>query len=615
MDSNIYPISCLRYTFGVKLAHVHPMDDLSLIKEKINIVDLIQEYLPLKRAGVNFKANCPFHSEKTASFVVSPERQIWHCFGCSKGGDIFKFLMEKEGLEFKDALEILAKRAGVVLKKINQEKKQLRDRLFEVNLKAQEYFHYILTKHKLGETALKYLHDRGLTDQTIEEFGIGYAPNSWDSLTKFLLKRNFTAEEIIGSGLGVESKNCYDRFRGRIMFPLIDTKGQIIGFSGRVLYHAEPKYINSPQTLIFDKSKFLFAMHLAKSHIRSKNEAVLVEGEMDVIMSHQVGIKNVVASKGTALTENQIELLKKYTDTISLCFDADLAGDSASRRGIELAEKAGLNIKVISISNGKDPADAAKADPKVWEECVKNATPIYDYYLQSASVRYDAKKPEDLRKISVELVPIWAHITDDLVREHYIQKLSGLLQTDDKALRDTINKARLSQPVSFTRISEQVKQASNIEPKNRRQMLEEYIIALLLHIPPDLKFVPKFPETIFQEEKWRTIYVLIVLYLDTISFKAKAFDINELAKTLPEELLEDVDRLYLVSLDDKLSEKLYWQKEIDGVVLELKRILLKEALEKLGHEIKNAQEFGKLEVVESLNMKFRDLSLKLKSLL
>ncbi len=591
------------------------MDDISLIKEKINIVDLIQEYLPLKRAGVNFKANCPFHGEKTASFIVSPERQIWHCFGCQKGGDIFKFLMEKEGLEFKEALEVLAKRAGVVLKKQNPEKKQLRDRLLETHLKAQEFFHYILTKHKLGEPALEYLHDRGLTDEAIEEFGLGYAPNSWDSLTSFLIKRKFIVEEIVQSGLGVESKTCYDRFRGRIMFPLIDTKGQIIGFSGRVLYHAEPKYINSPQTLIFDKSKFLFAMHLAKSHIRSKNEAVLVEGEMDVIMSHQVGIKNVVASKGTALTESQIELLKKYTDTISLCFDADLAGDNASRRGIELAEKAGLNIKVISVSDGKDPADAVKVGPKIWEECVKSAAPIYDYYLQSASARYDIKNPEDLRKISAELVPIWSKISDDLVREHYIQKLSGLLQTDDKALRESINKFRLNGPITFTQMIRQPKRLDDIEPKNRRQILEEYIIALLLHIPPDLKFIPKFPETVFQEERWRTIYVLIVLYLDTISFSTKSFEINELAKTLPAELLEDIDRLYLVSLDDQLSEELYWQKEIDRVVLELKRILLKKALEKLSFEIKNAQEFGKLEIVESLNIKFRDLSLKLKSLL
>lgn len=589
------------------------MDDLQIIKDKINIVDLVQEYLPLKRAGINFKANCPFHSEKSASFIVSPERQIWHCFGCQKGGDIFKFMMEKEGLDFKDALEILAKRAGVTLSKVNKEKKDARDRLFEANLKAQEFFHHILTKHKLGEKALEYLKSRGLTDETIKEFGIGYSPNSWDSLTKFLTKRGFTTQEIIDSGLGVASKSCYDRFRGRIMFPLIDTKNQIIGFSGRVLYAAEPKYINTPQTIIFDKGRYLFAMNLAKSHIRSKNEAILVEGEMDVIMSHQVGVKNVVASKGTALTENQIELLKKYTDTISLCFDADLAGDNAARRGIEMAEKAGLNIKVISVSEGKDPAEAAKKDPKIWEDCVLGATPIYDYYLQSAQARYDLKKPEDLRKVSLELIPIWAKITDDLVREHYIQKLAALVRSDDKVIRQTIVDYQSGVKQNYTQAIQEIKKQKTA-PRSRRDLLEEYLIVLLLHTPKDYTFVPKFPETIFMSEKWKLIYVLLVLYLDSIGFKLKAFEINEFVKTLPPETAEDVDTLYLVDLDRKFSEKVYWQKELDGVVLELKRALVKDALEKLSLEIRNAQEFGKIEAVESLTLKFRDLSLKWKTL-
>lgn len=590
------------------------MDDISLIKEKINIVDLIQEYLPLKRTGMNFKANCPFHGERTPSFIVSPERQIWHCFGCQKGGDIFKFIMEKEGLEFKEALELLAKRSGVVLKKINQEKKDARDRLFEANLKTQEFFHFILTKHTLGKKALEYLKKRGLTDETIAEFKIGYAPNSWDSLTKFLAKRQFTSQEMIDSGLGVISQSgCYDRFRGRIMFPLIDTKEQIIGFSGRVLYAAEPKYINTPQTVIFDKGKFLFGMNLAKSHIRTKNAAVLVEGEMDVIMSHQVGIKNVVASKGTGLTENQVDLLKKYTDTISLCFDADLAGDNAARRGIEIAEKVGLNIKVIKVEDGKDPAEAAKKDPKIWEECVKNATPIYDYYLHSATSRYNSKKPDDLRKISQELIPIWAKISDDLVREHYIQKLSALLRTDDISLRQTIDKYRLGVKQSYVELIQETKKETN-PSKSRQELLEEYLIVLLLHIPKDHSFIPKFPETLFMSPEWRQIYVLLVLYLDSISFRSGAFDVNGFVEYLPQEMVGEIDRLYLTELDKRFTEKLHWQKEVDGVVLELKRVLVKASLEKLSLEIKNAQEFGKIDVVESLDKKFRDLAAKLKTL-
>ena len=591
------------------------MDETELIKSKVNIVDLISEYIPLKKAGVNFKAPCPFHNEKTPSFVVSPERQIFKCFGCQKSGDIFTFLMEKEGMDFKDALEMLAKKAGIVLKQ-TESKKDFKQRLFEVNLKAQEFFHYMLTKHPLGKNALEYLKSRGVTDESIESFGIGYAPNSWESLTKVLLKRNFTISEIIEVGLAVSSRNGgYDRFRGRITFPLIDSKDKLRGFSGRVLYLAEPKYINSPQTPIFDKSEYLFGINLAKAEIRAKKEAVLVEGEMDVIMSHQAGFRNVVASKGTALTEGQVNLIKKFTENLSLCFDMDIAGDSASRRGIEIAEKAGLNIKVIELTSGKDAAEVVKEDPGLWEKAVADAVPIYDYYLTSTAKRYDVKNPVDLKKIGMELIPIWAKIPDDLVRERYIQKLASFLRTDEKALRETIDKEKRFGQKSFTEVFHPKVGVDNIvSQRSRRELLEEYLIALLLHPPKDYIFVPTFLETLFLRETFRQIYVLLVLYLDSISFKSKAFSINDFSSDFPKDLLTEVDRLYLTELDDKLNSSKAWQKEVDGVTSELKKALIKASLERLALEIRNAQEFGKMEIVESLNKRFRDLSVKLKNL-
>lgn len=590
------------------------MDDTDLIKEKINIVDLISEYLTLKKSGVNFKALCPFHNEKTPSFVVSPERQIWHCFGCGAGGDLFSFLMEKEGMEFKEALEVLAKKAGVTLKGKTELGKGLKERLFEVNLKAQEFFHYILTKHTLGKKALDYLKSRGITDSSIEEFGLGYAPNSWESLTKFLLKRNFTASEIISSGLGIPSRNSlYDRFRGRITFPMIDGKDKLQGFSGRVLYPQEPKYINTPQTAIFDKGSFLFGLNSAKGEIRSKKEAVLVEGEMDVIASHQATFRNVVASKGTALTEGQIDLIKKYTQDICLAYDADLAGDWAARRGIELADKAGLNIKIIQIEGGKDAAEAVQTDPKIWQQAISEAVPIYDYYLTSTAKRYDIKNPADLKKIGIELIPLWAKITDDLVRERYIQKLSAFLKSDEKVIREAVERSRKPQTNKF-----QVLKTSTLDNvvagKSRRELLEEYLIAILLRLPPDYTFVPNFPETLFLKETFRQIYVVLVLYLDSISFKSTAFNINEFVLGLPKELVNEVDRLYLTELDDKLSDPKNWQKELEAVIAELKKALIKASLQKLSFEIKNAQEFGKMEIVETLNKRFRDLSVKLKNL-
>ena len=592
------------------------MDDLELIKNKINIVDLIQEYLPLKKSGINFKANCPFHGEKTPSFMVSPERGIFKCFGCQKGGDIFKFLMEKEGLDFKEALEILAKKAGVIIKKRSY-KKDPRERLFEVNLKAQEFYHHILTKHPLGKTPIEYLKKRGISSESIDQFGIGYSPNSWDSLTKFLRKRGFSTTEIVDSGLGVvSSSGCYDRFRGRVTFPLIDAKDRVIGFSGRVLLTQEPKYINTPQTKIFDKSSYLFGLNLAKPEIRAKNEAILVEGEMDAVLSHQAGIKNAVASKGTALTEGQIELLKKYTQNLSLCFDTDLAGDSASRRGIEMADQAGMNLKVIQVVGGKDPAEVVKTNPEFWRKATLEAIPIYDYYLQSAQIRFNPKVVSDLRKISEELVPIWAKINDDFVREMYTQKLATLLHTEEPLLRIAINKQRkgVTQPYSLLLKSQQDDHVKDL--RSRREVLEEYLIILLLHIPKDLTFVPGFPETIFTTDRFKSLYVLLVLYLDSISFKGKSFDINDFIsggknsfiKNLPTELTEEVDRLYLAELDDKLFQKIYWQKEVSEVVAQVKRALIKASLEKLSFDIKNAEEFGKIELLENLNKRFRDLS-------
>lgn len=591
------------------------MDDVELIKQKINIVDLISEYLTLKKSGVNFKANCPFHNEKTPSFVVSPERQIFKCFGCQKSGDVFTFLMEKEGMDFKEALEVLAKKAGVVLKKIDS-KKDLKDRLFEVNLKAQEFFHYILTKHKLGKKALEYIKGRGITDASIEQFGLGYAPNSWESQTRFLLKRGFTISEIISSGLAVPSKSGgYDRFRGRVTFPLIDGKDRLRGFSGRCLYPQEPKYINSPQTPIFDKSSLLYGINLAKGEIRAKLEAVLVEGEMDVILSHQAGFKNVVACKGTALTEGQIDLLKKYTENIKLCFDMDFAGDSASRRGIELLEKADFNIKVVERLGGKDAAEVILEDVSFWQKALDGAVPIYDYYLTSTARRFDVKSPADLKKIGAELIPIFAKIPNDLVREQYIQKLAAFLKTDDKILRDAILKSGKYQQKNYKPMLSTTGGQDNIMGiRTRRELLEEYLIALLLHPPADFVFVPNFPETLFLKEAFRQLYVMLVLYLDSISFKSKSFTINEFTQNLPKELTAEVDTLYLMEIDSKLQIDKNWQKEVMGVVSELKKMLIKASLEKLSYEIKNAQEFGKMEIIESLNKKFRDLSVKLKNL-
>lgn len=603
------------------------MDDIELIKSKINIVDLIQEYIPLKKAGINFKANCPFHQEKSPSFMVSPERQIWHCFGCQKGGDIFKFVMEKESMDFKDALEILAQKAGVTLKKTGKPKDNTVDRLYEINQKAAQFYNYLLTENKVGKKALAYLLKRGLTPETIKEFSIGYAPQNWETLVKFLRKRNFTQQELTDSGLIVPSnQGGYDRFRGRIMFPLSDVRSRILGFSGRVLGSELPKYINTPQTRLFDKGRFLLGLNLTKGVIKEKKAAIIVEGEMDFLMSYQAGIKNIIASKGTALTEAQVEELKKYAATILLCFDTDLAGDVAARRGIEIADKAGLNIKVIDFKGSKDPAELIKTDPKLWETAVNDAIPIYDYYLKSAGARFNPKAASDKKEILGELLPIWTKISDLITREHYIEKLAAFLQVKDDFVRDELQKyekltGSQAYKKSFSAQSGETNGGLGIAKPaplkityDRRVMLEQYLIALLLHQPTDSSFVPNFPETLFTQEELKQVYVLLVLFLDTIAFKSEAFKITAFINSLPQELVEVVDKLYLQEVDEKLRERVVWQKEINLVVSELKKMLIKTSLEKLSLQIKNAQEFGKEESLETLNKRFRDLSIKLKNL-
>jgi DNA primase len=586
------------------------MDDIELIKSKINIVDLVGEYVPLKKAGVNYKGNCPFHGERTPSFMVSPERGIWHCFGCGRGGDQFKFLMEKDSLDFKDALEILAQKAGVTLSRAKKGEKDAKEQLYAANTKAAQLFNHLLTKDKVGAKALEYLHKRGLTNETIQTFNIGYAPNSWDTLTKFLRKRGFTIQEMVDAGLCVPSSSgCYDRFRGRIMFPLVDIREHVIGFSGRVLGNEEPKYINTPQTILFDKRRFLLGLNLTKSDIKKKNEAIIVEGEMDMLMSYQSGVKNVTASKGTAFTEEHIETLKKYTDTLSLCFDTDLAGDAAARRGIEMADRAGLNLKVIQVENAKDPADTVLKNPEKWFEAVENATPIYDYYLQSADKRYKVKNASDKKAVFAELLPIWSKIADPITKEHYTEKLAALLMLKDDIVRkelDIYTKNAAKGITVVTTLPQPQKSAKELQdneskPYDRRGKLEEYLITLLLHIPQESTYVPNFPETLFTREELKQIYVLLVIFLDTISFKGHAFKITEFTKMLPPDLIYTVDKLYLMQVDEKLETGMYWQKEIELVISELKKMLIKASLEKLSLQIKNAQEFEKTEALETLN--------------
>ena len=341
------------------------MSDIDEIKTRLNIVDIVSERLTLKKTGRNFKALCPFHAEKTPSFIVSPDRQTFHCFGCGKGGDILTFVMEFDHVDFTEALETLAERAGVKLERrpADTPEAKLKQKLLEINHLASEYYHYLLVKHAVGEKARDYLKHRGVTDKSIKTFSLWYSPNDWDGLLTYLRKKGYEEKLIETGGLVIRgNRGYYDRFRGRVMFALKDHRGNVVGFSGRVLdpEAQEAKYINTSETPVYTKGKVLYALDVTREAIQKANEAVLMEGELDVISSFQSGIGNVVAIKGSAVTEDHARLLRRFCERLIFALDSDIAGDAAARRGIEIAEKVGFDMRVATMPAGKDPDEAAR---------------------------------------------------------------------------------------------------------------------------------------------------------------------------------------------------------------------------------------------------------------
>jgi DNA primase len=432
------------------------------IKQRLDIVEVISSYVALKKAGRNYKGLCPFHAEKTPSFIVFPDTQSWHCFGaCGTGGDIFTFVMRQENLDFSGALQLLAQRAGVSLKprtEADLAEDKLHRLLREVNETAAQYFHNLLLNSTAGETAHSYLEQRELNQQTINSFQLGYALNDWQALGDYLQERGYQREDILAAGLIIEREDgsgYYDRFRGRLVIPIRDERGRVVGFGARALDDSIPKYMNSPQTPLFDKSTILFGLDLAKGAIRREGLAVIVEGYMDVLMAHQHGIANVVASMGTALTETQLRLLKRFSKRFALALDADAAGYQATLRSMALAQEtlAGqvvpvptprglikyeshldVDIRIITLPQGQDPDKVIRESPSLWAKLVENALPIVDYYFKAITSELDLNSPKDKAEAVRRLLPAIQEIGNAVERAHYIQKLARLVRVDERTL-------------------------------------------------------------------------------------------------------------------------------------------------------------------------------------
>jgi len=592
------------------------MDQLEEIKKRIDIVDFISQYINLKKAGRNFKAICPFHQEKTPSFVVSPERQIWHCFGaCSEGGDIFAFLMKIENLDFSEAVRELAKRAGVKLTQFRPEKGEKRKQIwYEINHLAGEFYHYLLTDHPVGKKARDYILGRGINKDSLNLFKIGFSPNNWSDLQKFLIgKKRYLKSDLENTGLIIKSDSgrFYDRFRNRIVFPLKDHRGNICGFSGRTLLQdvKEAKYINTSETPLYHKSDLLYGLFEAKEAIREKDQAILVEGELDVISSYQAGVKNVVAIKGSALTENQIKLLSRFTKNIILALDQDAAGDQAARRGIEIADKKEMNIKVVELKKGKDPDEIAQKNPVFWKKLIKEAVPVYDYFINSAFNRFRGNTIEGKRKISQEIIPILSEISNEIIQAHYVRLLAEKLKVSEESVLEEIERQRKNSLPSYE-LSPSL--GKEVEKKSRREKLEDYLFSLA-----------------FQSEKWellkkRRVQGLIKTYrleriLETLKkyFKRfKSFKSNKLAKMLDPELLDAFNKFYLSDLGDFVEDEEKLDKEFNKILDRLEDMDLREKLSAISDKIKKQEKEDKISPKEQkklnkLYLEFRDLSKKL----
>lgn len=430
------------------------------IKEKLDIVDLIGETVQLKKAGTTYKGLCPFHGEKTPSFTVTPTRETWKCFGCGRGGDVFSFVMERDGVDFPTALRSLAGRAGVELSERTTREDAQRKRLRDALEAAISFYHHVLMSHPSGEAARAYLHGRGFSDETLEAFQLGWAPDTWDAMTTALTRRRNIAEtDLEGAGLVSRRRSgrgVYDRFRARVIFPIRDASGGATGMTGRILgpqgEDSGPKYLNTPQTPLFDKGRTLFLIDRAKSAIRRSGVAVLVEGNTDALMAHQAGFENVVCSMGTALTAGQVELLTRYAPRIALAYDVDAAGQGAAAFGAtELTALVGeierspyrgrlTDVDVVRLPDDRDPDEIIRDDPEIWRQATENPQPIMEFLIDRAASRHDPGSVPGRERLVAEVLPTLRTISDPVRRDGYLQLLARRSGVEERTLLEALRR-------------------------------------------------------------------------------------------------------------------------------------------------------------------------------
>ncbi|MDQ3098272.1 MAG: DNA primase [bacterium] len=603
--------------------------EIRQIKDKIDIVEYIGRAVQLKKAGRNFSGLCPFHGENSPSFNVSPDRQIFKCFGCGVSGDLFTFVMQHDGLSFPEAIKMLADEAGVEIQKVESPQSRaasdLKERLYEMHDAATAYYHFLLTKHEVGEESREYFQNRGIdtASEVVTLFHLGYSAKSWDGLGEFLKKKGFTTEEIIAGGLGVKSPSTntqglgfYDMFRGRVMFPLYDKAGHVVGFAGRVLgVDKTAKYINSAETAIFHKREFLFGYFQAKEYIRKKGEVILVEGEMDMLSSFQAGVKNVCAVKGSALTEEQITLLGKICNRLLLCFDADKAGDMAMRKAILLAEDRKMEIKIVQVKNGKDPDEAIRKGVQNWIESVENAIPYYDFIIQSALKRYDVKNAIGKRDIIQEVLPQLRSIKDIIIQSHYLQKLSTYLGISEQELAKVtqtvssppktatpmtpVNRVPLPKKVSLEELVNRAKRKADdryaVDYLTKKGRTEWYFMALLLRLHQQVESIEK--KLHIEEIDDKKVKEVYTHFVDFFAAKPNSF-IQDFIANAGSDIIPIIDEIFLIDIEPEGDEAL--RSEIFLTIKNLKEMSIREEMRVISLEMKQLELTGNAEEISQL---------------
>ncbi len=582
------------------------MDDIEKVKQKIDVVDLIGSYLQLKKAGRNFKANCPFHGEKTPSFVISPERQIWHCFGCHKGGDAFTFVTDYENITFAEALKELAERAGVKLTapaaRTEKEKKQ--ELIYSLNHLSAQYYNYLLLNHPSGKKALEYLLEkRKLTIPLIKTFMLGYAPGSF-SLSNYLVKKKgYAQDDLVSAGLVFKRDNyVFDFFKERIIFPIHDARGNVVAFSGRGMNDTTmPKYVNTRETPAYIKGDTLFGLNLAKEGIRHEGKVIIVEGEFDVITSYKEGITNVVAVKGTALTENQIRLLKRFAPRFVFCFDTDPAGTEAQRRSIQLIEKEGITATVITPPSGKDPDELLNEDPVLFKKAVKDEKNIYDFLIDSAVSQFDKTTADGKKNILEKTLPYLSIIENEVIKEHYLRKLAHDLDTSTEAVSRQADKIKRPDQNKAT-----TQQASKQAQLPQEEIREIYLLSLIFQSDRPQENLKQVREVLTDVPLSTPALDKVLKNFEKYEFTGE-FSPRAFVEFLPSELHLPFDTAFLAPVPE-FKEKEQFVHELNKITAQVRTFAIKKRLTSLTELITTAEREKNEEKLTNYEEEFSKLS-------